>query len=96
MIRSEMMERMPATEFWDWMAFDQLEPFSDTRMEVHLGLLRCMLANMFLRQEGDPPFTLKEFLPFIEIPPIQLTEEEQLNVLTMMQQIQNAQIPQHG
>jgi hypothetical protein len=97
MIRSEMMERMAATEFRTWMAFDELEPLSDTRMELHFGFLRMMIANMFGRKTADdPPYRLKEFLPFVEIPEVQLTDEQQLQVLTLMQQIQNAQVQQHG
>jgi hypothetical protein len=85
MTRSEMMARMPASEFIEWVAFDRIEPFGDRRADIHSALIRTMMANMFARKEGDPPFPVEDFIPSFEPRPERIqTPEQQLNLMKML------------
>lgn len=64
MTRDEMLRRMPATEFSDWIAFASIEPIGDARADMRAALEACTFANYFKAANGSktPPCKLEDFL----------------------------------
>lgn len=52
---------MPCDEYEDWLAFYDLEPFGDSRSNVHAGMIAAVLANQS-RQKGSRAYTFKDFM----------------------------------
>jgi len=64
------VEQMSATELTAWAAFEILQPFPVTRIEIGLASIQCLIANMFRDSKSNPsPFTVDDFIPVF-------TEEE--------------------
>lgn len=95
MIRSEMLERMTAREFTEWMLLEQLEPFGDRRGDIQAGIVAAMIANSNRTKKSDRVFKPLDFVPDWESAPTPArvqTPEQQLNTMYLLQKIQNAQI----
>lgn len=46
MIRAEMMDRMPATEFLEWHEVARLDPFGGIRGDIQAALIAMHVVNM--------------------------------------------------
>lgn len=59
----EVLCRMSAREFREWLAYDSIEPIdSDRRMELAAGVNAALHYNMNRRQ-GSPAMTPRQFMP---------------------------------
>lgn len=62
---AELGERMSSQEFRDWMVFDSIEPFGDTRADLRQALTTSMMYNIALAQSNSKKrSTYKDFMPF--------------------------------
>ncbi len=79
MTRAQLMARMSGSEFQEWMAFDQIEPFGDRRADLLCGILGSIMANLHGRAKDDPAFTPDMFMPKFDPEPeeVQDTAEQQ-------------------
>jgi hypothetical protein len=86
MIRAEMMARMSYEEFMEWMIFDSIEPFGDRRADIHIGIIRATLANLFARKnESSPVFQPEDMTPkFGPQPERPAQTPEQMKMAMMM------------
>lgn len=76
---------MSSTEFTDWIAYYQIEPFGDSRDDERIGTLIALMYNLY-RKKGTKTLEWSDiFLPFDKRKPKtwqdQLTLIEQLNTL---------------
>lgn len=53
---------MTASQFAEWYAFYQIEPFGEERADLRSGIISATLANVY-RSEGKPYLPL-DFMPF--------------------------------
>jgi hypothetical protein len=61
MMVREMEERMPASEFFEWMMLEQIDPFGERRADIHAGLLSTLIANIY-RAKNRRKYKLADFL----------------------------------
>lgn len=91
MTRSELMERMSANEFFEWMIMEQIEPFGDKRGDIQAGLIAQIIANIH-RDPNKDPYQLEDFLPQFEerkkLTPEQ-SPEDQMAFMLALQAKQN-------
>lgn len=85
MIRSEMMERMPASEFNEWMILEKIEPFGDRRADVLAGLIRETIVNVNRKK----PIPHDKFIPKWETEPRRQTPVDHLRFIRLVQTVQN-------
>jgi hypothetical protein len=90
MTRGEMMLRMSATEFMEWRALENIEPYGLVAEYLRNGLLMSMIGNMF-KGKDTPAYTALDFMPQFE-EPVRKTPEQMNLILTMIQQMQAAQV----
>lgn len=60
---------MSSSEFTEWMAFAELEPFGEWRADLRAGIIASTIANVN-RSADSEALTPKDFMPF------ERTEEE--------------------
>lgn len=95
MLRSEMMERMSASEFYDWMVLERMEPFGDRRADIQAGIVASTIANIH-RSEKSKPYSPIDFMPRFEEPQqARQTPEQHLKMMLLFQKVQNTQVA-HG
>lgn len=68
------MDDLTAAQFEEWQAYESLEPWGQDRTQWLLARLTMIVANL-MRGSGTQPFTIYDFLPWLEQPPPP-TEEE--------------------
>lgn len=92
MVRSEMMERMPSSEFEEWKILYQIEPFGDKRGDIQAALIAQTVANM-LRDPKAKAYPLDMFLLSFEPKPKPKpqTAEQIMQIMLIVQAQQNAQ-----
>lgn len=85
---------MPASEFVEWMAYEQLEPFGDRRGDFQAGMICAATYNQHRTKPADRVFNPTDFIPqwdpSPERPP--QTIDEQLEMMLLIQKVQNASI----
>lgn len=92
MVRSEMMERMPASEFVEWMVLEQIEPFGDRRADILAGIIAATVANVN-RVKGQKPMAPEDFMIKWEKPAAKVqSPNDQLARMLLFQKIQNARV----
>lgn len=64
----ELLERIDSRELAEWQAYWTLEPWGEERADQRIAELTVRVAN-YLRAEGQPPYTLTDFMPYTEAPP---------------------------
>lgn len=97
MIRSEMLERMSAREFTEWMMLEQIEPFGDRRGDVQAGTVAATIANVNRAKKTDKIFTPFDFMINWEPEPErQQTPQQQLDTMYLLQKLQNDLIAAHA
>lgn len=73
---SEMLSRMSSSEFSEWMAYAQIEPFGEERQDVRQAIIACTVANSVPRK--GRPYTVNDFMPKFRQP---MTDDEIKNEL---------------
>ena len=58
---SEAQQRISASEFAEWMAFYQIEPFGEDRHDLRHGILCSVIAGLFA-SKGNAPKP-EDFIP---------------------------------
>lgn len=92
MTRAEVMERMTAREFHEWMLLEQIEPFGDRLADIHAGTIAAMILNSNRVKESDKVWTHRDFFKWDSPPPVRQTPDQQLAIMGILQQVQNANI----
>ena len=59
---------MSSTEFTEWMAFAQMEPFGWDADQYGHAMTTCMIANVN-RGKDDEPYNVSDFMPHEPDPP---------------------------
>lgn len=57
-----MLARMPSYEVTEWMAYHTLDPFGEERADLRIGVLCCLIANLF-RRRGGRRWKPDDFMP---------------------------------
>lgn len=74
-----MLHEIDSTEFTEWMAYDNIDPFGDQRADLRAGIVAATVAN-FSMSPAQPPLTAADFMPFSkpleEIKPVLLADVE--------------------
>ena len=52
---------MSSSEYEDWIAFSELEPFGIIRDNIHTGMIASILVNQNLKK-GATPYTYNDFM----------------------------------
>ncbi len=58
---AELQGRMDSAEFTQWQAFDELEPFGSRMVDLAVGQLATLVANIN-RDPKRQPYALSDFL----------------------------------
>jgi len=61
---AECQKRMSVQEFFEWVAFYQLEPWGEVRADYRSAIVSTILANSN-RAKNTPPFKPLDFMPFV-------------------------------
>ena len=64
---AELLQRVSSRELGEWMAYERIEPFGETRADLRVGMLTSLTANIN-RKKGATPFTPQDFMPFLDRP----------------------------
>lgn len=93
MTRSEMVERMPAAEFFEWMLYEQIQPFGERRADLRTGQICATIANVN-RGEKTEPYKVSDFmLPWDPQPELPKQSPEALrDALLRLQRAQEARL----
>lgn len=85
---------MPLADFLEWMLYEQVEPFGDRRGDVHAGMVSAAIFNQHRTNHNDKFWTPPDFMPKWEAEPEKppQTVEEQLEMMLLIQQVQNASV----
>ncbi len=77
MTRYDMLQRMPAPELSDWIAYASIEPIGEARADMRAAMICCTFANYFKASQGSktPPCKLEDFMLKFD-PPEQQTNED--------------------
>jgi hypothetical protein len=82
---------MPASDFYEFMLYEQLEPFGDRRGDVQAGVIAATIANVNRSKSTDRYFKPTDFIPDWEPKPVvQQTPEQIFNIMKIIQKRQNA------
>lgn len=92
MIRTDMLRRMSASEYFEWRALERVEPFGEVGNYYRTGILASMLANMY-RNRDTPAYTPLDFMPQFEAP-VEKTPQELADTLAMIKKMQDMQLAQ--
>lgn len=57
------MSEMSSSEFTEWLAFAELEPFGEWRADLRAGIIASTVANVN-RSADSEALTPKDFMPF--------------------------------
>jgi hypothetical protein len=71
-----MLAEMTSTQFAEWMAYAQLEPWGEERADLRAGIVASTVANSMRGKKGKP-FKPADFIPDFEL----VSEEEQTSRL---------------
>ncbi len=86
MTHREMMDRMSAAEFNEWIAFDRIEPIRSDAAAWQVASLELMYLNAHRdNEQRSTPYTLEEVKMFhTPAPAPKQTAEEQLSMAQMI------------
>lgn len=59
----QVLSSMSASEFTEWMAFDQIDPFGESRADLRAGLVAAAVVNHSMSPPKDPARPI-DFMPF--------------------------------
>lgn len=60
-----MLAEMTSTQFAEWMAYAQLEPWGEDRADLRAGIVAATMANSMRGKKGKP-FKPADFMPRFE------------------------------
>lgn len=89
---------MPASDFFEFMVFERLEPFGDLRGDLQAGIIAATLANIN-RGKNTKPFKAADFMPNWNQPVEQIkqqTPEQVLAIMKILQTVQASKIAANG
>lgn len=88
---------MPVPDFYEFFFFEQMEPFADRRGDIQAGIIAAMIANSHRTKSTDKIFGPKDFIPdWDPAPPKEQTPEQQMQMMRLIQQVQNARVEAEG
>lgn len=88
-----MLQQIGSRQLTEWMAFDKIDPIGGRRGDAHSAQLATMLANIFARRSGDPPFEIPDFM--MEFGPgKQKTPDELYQMVRIWAILNGAQAPE--
>ena len=82
---------MPLSIFYEWMVYEQMEPFGDRRGDLQAAIISSTIARSF----GNADVTPNDFLPKWDVrksATVQQTPEEQFAIMLAIQAAQNAKL----
>lgn len=83
---------MSFSEFNEFRLFDGLEPFGERRLDLLMGILASVLANVN-RSEKQAPYSPEQFMPKWDAEPEEpQTAEQQLAFMMMLKETQDARL----
>jgi hypothetical protein len=74
---------MPASDFYECMLFDRMEPFGDPRGDIQAGVVASVIANVH-RGPNRKAFEVADFLPFADRPKQSGQTPEQMHAAFLM------------
>lgn len=87
---------MPASEFFECMQYEQLEPFGGRRGDIQAGTVAAMVVNVNRTKESDKVWTYRDFFKWDAAIEAQQTPDQHLKMMMLFQKIHNAQVQNHG
>ena len=76
---SELQQTLTHSEFIDWCAFYQLEPWGENRADLRAGIIASTMTNLYASWVGSKTTTNPaDFMPTFEPHETRPTEERQL------------------
>jgi len=60
-----MLSSMSSSEFAEWVAYYQIEPWGETRADLRSGIVASTIANVW-RGKGKKAYSADEFIPDFE------------------------------
>ena len=77
---------MTMSEFWDWWAYYQIQPFGEQRGDIRIGLLGDGIAQLLGSRRSTP----QSFMPTFDKEPKQQTPEQMKQIAQRFAQQYNA------
>lgn len=62
---SQLLRELDSAELTEWMAYEQMEPFGETRADLRAGIVASTVANHGMA-ELKRPARPSDYMPFIE------------------------------
>ena len=59
---TEAQQRITSSEFTEWQAFYNVEPFGDQRADLRSGIVACTIGSAF--SDSDTQLAPSDFMPF--------------------------------
>lgn len=76
---------MGASEFRDWQAFFEVEPFGQLRDDLRAGTIAATIANIHRdKKRRNKPYSIRDFMPGYELA---LSEQQTQSAATLLQKI---------
>ena len=63
---AELEETMSSRELTEWIAFNAIQPFGDTRADLRSAIIASTVANC--HRTSGTPFKVADFMPYEEKP----------------------------
>jgi hypothetical protein len=71
-----MLAEMPASLWWEWIAYSRVEPFGEERADLRAGIIASVIANAHRDRKRGKTFRPSDFMPkFGQRPKVQSVEE---------------------
>lgn len=85
---------MPATDFFEGMLYEQMEPFADRRLDLLAGQIQATMANIH-RSEKTKAYSAQDFMPsWDRQQSTEFSPEQQRKVMRIFEVVHNAKIKQ--
>lgn len=94
-----MLEQMPSRLFLEWVAYNNIEPFGETRDDLRAGIISATIANVNRDPKKGPPFTPQDFMPNFEPeeePVEKIPEDEMKQKVLALAQALGARVKKRG
>lgn len=61
-----MLSEMSSAQLAEWMAYEQIEPWGESRADLRLGIMASTVANIFRGKDKKRAYKLTDFMPSFE------------------------------
>lgn len=62
-----MLAEMSSAQLAEWMAYEKLEPWGESRADLRAGIIASTFANIFRNKEKQrKPYNITDFMPSFE------------------------------